>query len=115
MKLCDDCPFRRLPPQVIGDLVLADHVVTWRGHSIYLTHGEYRVITSLACHPGYRTFREVYDAVQRPGFVAGRGDNGFRTNVRSSIKRIRRKFEAVDPKFDRITSLTGIGYRWEPQ
>lgn len=113
MSLCDQCPFRRQPPMAFGDLVLADNHVTWRGTPIHLTHGEFRVVMSLASHPGYRTFREVYDCVQSPGFMAGRGDTGFRANVRSTIKRLRRKFQAVDPTFNHIKSLAGVGYCWE--
>jgi two-component system OmpR family response regulator len=32
--------------------------------------------------------------------------------VTSHVKRIRRKFLAVDPGFDRIESVYGMGYRW---
>jgi two-component system OmpR family response regulator len=28
------------------------------------------------------------------------------------VKRIRRKFEAIDSSFDRIDTVYGMGYRW---
>jgi two-component system OmpR family response regulator len=31
------------------------------------------------------------------------------------VKRIRRKFAAVDPRFDRIDTVYGMGYRWKAE
>jgi two-component system OmpR family response regulator len=28
------------------------------------------------------------------------------------VKRIRRKFQAVDPQFDAVQTVYGMGYRW---
>ena len=33
--------------------------------------------------------------------------------ITSHVKRIRRKFGAVDPDFDRIDTVYGMGYRWK--
>ena len=46
------------------------------------------------------------------GFVAGSGEHGYYTNVRSLMKRIRRKFLAVDPGFSEIGNLPSVGYLW---
>jgi two-component system response regulator ChvI len=46
------------------------------------------------------------------GFTAGSGEQGFRTNVRSAIRRIRLKFKAVYREFDEIQTFTSFGYRW---
>jgi two-component system response regulator ChvI len=35
--------------------------------------------------------------------------------IDSHIKRIRRKFRAVDPEFDAIETLYGVGYRFDEQ
>ena len=35
------------------------------------------------------------------------------STVTSHVKRIRRKFLAVDPAFDRIETVYGMGYRWD--
>jgi two-component system OmpR family response regulator len=32
--------------------------------------------------------------------------------ITSHIKRIRRKFQSVDPDFDRLATVHGAGYRW---
>ena len=32
--------------------------------------------------------------------------------ITSHVKRIRRKFQALDPKFDAIQTVYGMGYRW---
>ena len=34
------------------------------------------------------------------------------STITSHIKRIRKKFIAVDPQFDRIATVYGMGYRW---
>ena len=33
--------------------------------------------------------------------------------VTSHVKRVRRKFQAVDPAFDHIETAYGMGYRWK--
>ena len=58
------------------------------------------------------TYRAVYDRLRFEGFIAGTGEDGFRANVRSAIKRIRNKFRACDPAFDEIENYTGFGYCW---
>ena len=58
------------------------------------------------------TYRAVYDCMHHVGFIAGSGENGYRTNVRSSIKRIRNKFQLVDPEFAEIENYPSFGYRW---
>ncbi|HEX8739443.1 MAG TPA: winged helix-turn-helix domain-containing protein, partial [Casimicrobiaceae bacterium] len=35
------------------------------------------------------------------------------STITSHIKRIRRKFQAIDPAFDGIATVYGIGYRWD--
>ena len=46
------------------------------------------------------------------GFAAGYGEQGYRANVRTFIKRIPTKFRAVDPAFEHIHNYVGFGYRW---
>ena len=47
------------------------------------------------------------------GFVAGWGEEGYRVNVRSFIKRIRQKFRPIDDNFDCIKNYSGYGYYWD--
>ena len=85
----------------------------WNDIDLYFTAGEFRTVHLLASNAGrHVTYREIYDVMRHRGFVAGSGDKGYRTNVRSAIKRIRRKFEELDPAFDRIQNYTAFGYIW---
>jgi two-component system response regulator ChvI len=59
------------------------------------------------------TYRAIYDQVHYAGFAAGDGERGFERNVRTMIKRMRRKFEAIDPDFQAIRSIVGLGYSWD--
>ena len=78
-----------------------------------LTAGEYKMFFLLASNVG-RTVsnRAIYDELRYEGFVAGNGPNGYRANVRSAIKRIRKKFLILDPTFDEIEAFEGFGYAW---
>ena len=85
----------------------------WKGSEIYLTRTEFAVLSMLASQPGTDfTYRAIYDVVRSKGFMAGKGPNGYRANVRSFIKRIRKKIRDVDPEFDGIRNYFGFGYRW---
>jgi two-component system response regulator ChvI len=85
----------------------------WNDSDVELTVGEFKIVNLLAGNVGrHVTYREIYDALHHQGFVAADSINGYRTNVRSAIKRIRRKFEALDPTFDRIQNYTAFGYIW---
>jgi len=88
----------------------------WRGEDVALTLSEYNVIALLASNAGTAvTYRAIYDRMHYVGFLAGDGENGHMANVRSAMKRIRRKFLAVDPAFAEIVNQAGIGYCWRKQ
>ena len=85
----------------------------WNGVDANLTLGEYKLVHLLALNAGsFVTYRSLYDRLHFEGFIAGSGDDGFRANVRSAIKRIRNKFRACDPSFDEIENYTSFGYGW---
>jgi two-component system, OmpR family, response regulator ChvI len=46
------------------------------------------------------------------GFIAGHGNHGYRSNVRSAIKRTRKKFLKLDPTFAEIENYQAFGYCW---
>lgn len=99
----------------VGNLMLKPHIsrAFWNGADVYLTVGEFKIVNLLAGSVGqHMTYREIYDAMHYRGFIGGCGANGYRTNVRSAIKRVRRKFEERDPTFDRIQNYTAFGYIW---
>ena len=85
----------------------------WRERDIGLTVTEYKILVQLVAHKGQaQTYRAIYDTAHYEGFVAGSGERGYNTNVRSLLKRIRRKFLEVDPGFSEIENVASVGYRW---
>ena len=83
----------------------------WKDVDVGLTLGEYKIVHLLASNAGrYVTYRALYDGLHYDGFIAGSGANGYRTNVRSALKRIRSRFRALDPTFDEIKNYQGFGY-----
>ena len=63
----------------------------------------------------------VHALAKRPGHVKSRGQLMEAAQVvlddstiTSHIKRIRRKFQALDREFDAIGTAYGMGYRWQP-
>ena len=88
----------------------------WAGRVIDLTLTEFKIVTLLAENAGQDVgYRMIYDLVHGKEFISGHGAQGYRTNVRTFIKRIRKKFRDGDPSFDRIENYAGFGYRWIPQ
>ena len=85
----------------------------WTGRTVDLTLTEFKILTLLAEKAGQDVgYREIYDLVHGKNFIAGHGSEGYRANVRTFIKRIRKKFRDVDPGFDHIENYAGFGYRW---
>jgi two-component system response regulator ChvI len=85
----------------------------WNGVDVDLTLGEYKLVHLLVSNAGsFVTYRAAYDRLRFEGFIAGSGNDGFRANVRSAVKRIRNKFRSCDPGFDKIENYTGFGYCW---
>jgi two-component system, OmpR family, response regulator ChvI len=85
----------------------------WAGRPIELTLTEFKILALLALRAGeHVSYREIYDVVHGKDFLAGYGEGGYRPNVRTFIKRIRRKLHAVDPAFEHIVNAPGYGYRY---
>ena len=77
---------------------------TWRGHEPGLSLTEFWIVHALAQHPGHvKSRQQLMDAANVVLDDA---------TITSHIKRIRRKFVAVDPTFDAISTVYGMGYRW---
>ena len=83
----------------------ARHHVTWDGLPVSLTVTEFLLLEALAGHPGViKSRNQLMDAAYPDDvFVDDR-------TVDSHIKRMRRKFRAVDPQFSAIETLYGAGY-----
>jgi two-component system response regulator ChvI len=85
----------------------------WRQRDVRLTVTEYKIVALLVTHKGeLKTYRALYDAAHYTGFIAGSGERGHHTNVRSLVKRIRRKFLAIDSDFSEIRNVANVGYLW---
>jgi two-component system OmpR family response regulator len=81
-------------------------LATWEGRRVDLTVTEFWIVHALARHPGHVRSRE-----QLMGEAQMVVDDA---TVTSHVKRIRKKFHSLDPSFDRIESVYGLGYRWSP-
>jgi two-component system, OmpR family, response regulator ChvI len=100
------------PPLERGRLVMdpARHKVLWDDRVVSLTVTEFLILETLAQRPGVvKTRNQLLDiAYSDDVYVDDR-------TIDSHIKRIRRKFRAVDPAFDSIETLYGVGYRFDEQ
>lgn len=85
----------------------------WNDREVSLSRAEYDVVLCLAAAPGTDVaYRDIYNVIKGEGFLAGPGEEGYRANVRAMVKRIRRKFEDIDPGFACLETYPGFGYRW---
>jgi len=85
----------------------ARHRVTWDGKDVTLTVTEFMILEALAQRPGVvKSRNQLMDvAYQDDIYVDDR-------TIDSHIKRLRRKFRAVDGSFKAIETLYGVGYRF---
>jgi two-component system response regulator ChvI len=98
-----------------GDLVLRPRLsrALWKGVNVDLTVTEFNIVRKLVSNIGeHVTYRGIYDCVHPVGFIAGYGEDGYRTNVRSLVKRIRNKFRTIDATFSEIENFPAFGYCW---
>ncbi len=89
-----------------GDLELDIERMTvrWRDVPVGLTLTEFWMVHALARYPGHvKNRQQLMDAAQ-----AVLDDN----TITSHVKRIRRKFIAIDSDFEAIETVYGMGYRW---
>ncbi len=78
--------------------------VEWEGQVVLLSLTEFWIVVALARHPGHvKNRQQLMDAAN-----VVLDDN----TITSHIKRIRRKFQVIDPKFDAVQTVYGMGYRW---
>ncbi len=86
----------------------ARHESMWEGRAVKLTVTEFLLLQALAQRPGFVKSRDnLMDAAYDDQvYVDDR-------TIDSHIKRMRKKFRAVDPEFDAIETLYGVGYRYK--
>ena len=98
-----------------GDITLDTDAnrADWKGRRVGLSRSEFSIVSYLVHRSGRDVgYRELYDLVRGGGFAAGAGPEGYRANVRTFIRRIRRKFRDIDDDFEEIENFPGFGYRW---
>jgi two-component system OmpR family response regulator len=77
---------------------------TWKDQAVPLTVTEFWLVHALARFPGHvKNRQQLMDAAN-----VVLDDN----TITSHVKRIRRKFAAIDPAFAAIETAYGMGYRW---
>jgi two-component system OmpR family response regulator len=78
---------------------------TWHEKPLGLTLTEFWIVHALAKNPGHvKNRQQLMDAAN-----VVLDDN----TITSHVKRIRRKFQAIDQSFDSIETMYGMGYRWK--
>ena len=92
-----------------GDLTLDPnrHLCTWKNQPVELTVTEFLLLKALAQRPGHVKSRDqlMDSAYGEHIYVDDR-------TIDSHIKRLRKKFKAVDGEFAHIETLYGLGYRY---
>ena len=78
--------------------------ISWNGAEVPLTVTEFWMVHTLVRFPGHVKNRD--QLMHEAELVV---DDA---TITSHIKRIRKKFIAVDPAFDSIETVHGVGYRW---
>jgi two-component system response regulator ChvI len=112
--LKDRAPAKELDTKVLerGKLRMDPerHTCTWKNAPATLTGTEFLLLQALASRPGVVKSRDaLMDAAYgEEVYVDDRA-------IDSYIKRLRRKFEAHDVKFDMIETLYGVGYRFKEE
>lgn len=93
----------------VGDLELdlRRYTVRWREHAVPLTVTEFMILHALARHPGHVKSRQqlMEQGYPHDTFVSDR-------TIDSHIKRLRKKFAELDPGFDEVETVYGLGYRY---
>lgn len=107
----DSAPAKENGAQALvrGQLVMDPerHASTWKGLPVTLTVTEFLILQALATRPGVVKSRDALmdAAYDDQVYVDDR-------TIDSHIKRLRKKFKAVDDDFEMIETLYGVGYRF---
>jgi len=79
---------------------------SWRKQPLEITLTEFWILNALAKRPGHvKTREQLMEAAK-----AVVDDS----TVTSHIKRLRKKIVLLEPSFDKIETVYGMGYRWKP-
>jgi two-component system, OmpR family, response regulator ChvI len=94
---------------VVGSLTLDvdRYAATWEGAPLRLTVTEFLLLQALCRRPGHVRSRDQLLTEAYPHDTSA----SDRT-IDSHVKRLRRKFQAIDPSFAAIDAVYGAGYRF---
>ena len=85
---------------------LAKFETRWRGQPVVLTRSELMILHALARQPGFVLSRErLIDLAKGNEVVI------TERTIDTFIKRIRQKLTCLDPAFDAVETVVGVGYR----
>ena len=97
-------------PVVRGDLAISreSREVKWKNRAVpSLTVTEFDVLEYLSSRSEHvRSRPDFLDRIWDEHYICDRSVDSF-------IKRIRNKFRKVDPEFQQIETIYGIGYKWK--
>lgn len=84
------------------------HRISWQGQPLPLTPVEFRILCLLLTRPG-RVFSraQILDSVHED--LRDVSDRA----IDSHVKNLRRKIQAIEPNFENIASVYGVGYRFD--
>ncbi len=101
-------PLESTSAMVLGDLEIDQNSmsVSWKSQLLSFTLTEFWLTDALARHPGHVKTYEALMQTTRQSFVEKNTINGY-------VRRVRKKFKEVDPGFDKIQTVFGVGYRWQ--
>ncbi|MEZ5813950.1 MAG: response regulator transcription factor [Alphaproteobacteria bacterium] len=101
----DDTEKYRYGPLELDD---ARHLCSWNAKPLSLTVTEYLLLKALATRPGIVRGRD-----QLIDMAYGENIYVDDRTIDSHIKRVRKKFKTIDPDFNQIETLYGVGYRYK--
>jgi two-component system response regulator ChvI len=92
------------------DLDLARYQARWKDAPIPLTVTEFMLLHALARRPGHVKSRSqlMTECYPHDAYVSER-------TIDSHVKRLRKKFFAIDPGFEAIDTVYGLGYRYREE
>ena len=88
-------------------LDLSRYQATWNEKPLALTVTEFMLLHALARRPGHVKSRAklMEECYPHDAYVSER-------TIDSHVKRLRKKFAQIDPEFDEIDTVYGLGYRY---
>jgi len=79
--------------------------ITWKDSALSLTLTEFWIIEAMARRPNQVKTYDNLMQITKQSYVEKNTINGY-------VRRIRKKFIEIDPDFDRIETVFGVGYKW---